>query len=196
MTRPPRTMTMECSCKLWPTPGMYAVTSMPLESRTRAIFRKAEFGFFGVVVVTLMHTPRLNGLPLSNVVLFRFNGFNTVCKAGVLDFHFDVFRGFRISWLSVGMEKKLTRSPSQRKCSGGSESCQNKSPCLCACPDWEKRGRQGVDVEREDYSLRERRAKPESSGRRYTQAEHLSRMPSMPSRMVCAILCLRSTRSG
>jgi hypothetical protein len=29
---------------------MYAVTSMPLVSRTRATLRSAEFGFFGVVV--------------------------------------------------------------------------------------------------------------------------------------------------
>ena len=40
---------------------MYAVTSIPLVSRTRAIFRIAEFGFFGVLVVTLMQTPRLKG---------------------------------------------------------------------------------------------------------------------------------------
>jgi len=31
---------------------MYAVTSRPVVNRTRAIFRKAEFGFFGVVVFT------------------------------------------------------------------------------------------------------------------------------------------------
>jgi hypothetical protein len=31
---------------------MYAVTSMLLVNRTRAIFRSAEFGFFGVVVFT------------------------------------------------------------------------------------------------------------------------------------------------
>jgi hypothetical protein len=29
---------------------MYAVTSKPFVSRTRATFRSAEFGFFGVVV--------------------------------------------------------------------------------------------------------------------------------------------------
>jgi hypothetical protein len=29
---------------------MYAVTSIPLVSRTRATFLKAEFGFLGVVV--------------------------------------------------------------------------------------------------------------------------------------------------
>jgi len=42
---------------------------MPLVSRTRAILRRAEFGFLGVVVDTLMHTPRLNGL-LWNVLRF------------------------------------------------------------------------------------------------------------------------------
>ena len=46
-TRPPRTNTMECSCKLWPSPPMYAVTSLPLERRTRQTFRSAEFGFLG-----------------------------------------------------------------------------------------------------------------------------------------------------
>ncbi len=40
---------------------MYAVISIPFERRTRAIFRIAEFGLRGVLVVTLVHTPRLNG---------------------------------------------------------------------------------------------------------------------------------------
>jgi hypothetical protein len=39
---------------------------MPLLKRTLAIFRKAEFGFFGVVVVTLIQTPRLKGEPFGN----------------------------------------------------------------------------------------------------------------------------------
>ena len=34
------------------------VTSIPLVSRTRATLRSAEFGFFGVVVYTRVHTPR------------------------------------------------------------------------------------------------------------------------------------------
>src|SRR6266545_4840591 len=57
-TRPPRTSTIECSCRLCPTPGMYAVTSIWLVSRTRATLRSAEFGFLGVVVYTRVHTPR------------------------------------------------------------------------------------------------------------------------------------------
>jgi hypothetical protein len=41
---------------------MYAVTSKPLVSRTRATFRRAELGFFGVVVYTRVQTPRFCGL--------------------------------------------------------------------------------------------------------------------------------------
>ena len=36
---------------------MRAVTSSPLVSLTLAIFLRAEFGFFGVVVLTTVHTP-------------------------------------------------------------------------------------------------------------------------------------------
>src|SRR6266404_9604509 len=64
-TRPPRTSTIECSCRLWPTPGMYVVTSIAFVRRTRATLRKAEFGFFGVCVYTRMHTPRFSGQPAS-----------------------------------------------------------------------------------------------------------------------------------
>ena len=42
-------------------PGMYVVTSIPFVSRTRAILRSAEFGFFGVVVLTWVQTPRRCG---------------------------------------------------------------------------------------------------------------------------------------
>src|ERR1019366_5520554 len=86
-TRPPRTSTIECSCRLWPTPGMYAVTSMPPVRRTRATLRRAEFGFLGVVVYTRVHTPRRCGLPLS---------------AGVLVLVTLSWRPLRTSWLIVG----------------------------------------------------------------------------------------------
>src|SRR4030081_3595205 len=82
-TRPPRTSTMECSCRLWPTPGMYAVTSIWLLSRTRATLRRAELGFFGVVVYTRVHTPRRWGLPFSAGVLvllvFAWRPLRTSC---------------------------------------------------------------------------------------------------------------------
>src|SRR3954467_14096739 len=67
---------------------MYAVTSMPLVRRTRATFRSAEFGFFGVVVYTRVQTPRRWGEP--------FN-------AGVLVFSTLSSRPLRTSWLIVGM---------------------------------------------------------------------------------------------
>src|SRR4029453_12301825 len=44
---------------------MYAVTSMPLDRRTRATLRRAEFGFLGVWVNTRVHTPRRWGAPLT-----------------------------------------------------------------------------------------------------------------------------------
>jgi hypothetical protein len=37
------------------------MTSYPLVNRTFATFRIAEFGFFGVRVITCKHTPRRNG---------------------------------------------------------------------------------------------------------------------------------------
>lgn len=75
-------------------PGMYAVTSMPLERRTRAIFRRAEFGFFGVVVVTLTHTPRLNGAGYSTGRFFFVLKPNA--KAGDFVFARAMERGARI----------------------------------------------------------------------------------------------------
>src|SRR6204780_5863771 len=48
---------------------MYAVASTWLVSLTRATFRSAEFGFFGVVVYTRVHTPRRCGLPFRAAVL-------------------------------------------------------------------------------------------------------------------------------
>src|SRR5256885_188938 len=41
------------------------VTSIEFVKRTRATFRSAEFGFFGVCVYTRMHTPRFSGQPAS-----------------------------------------------------------------------------------------------------------------------------------
>src|ERR671920_336993 len=67
---------------------MYAVTSTPEDSRTRATFRSAEFGFFGVVAYTRVHTPRFWGLPLS---------------AGAADLRRIFCRPLRTSWLMVGI---------------------------------------------------------------------------------------------
>lgn len=80
-------------------PGIYAVTSIPLVNRTRAIFRSAEFGFLGVIVLTLMHTPRLNGLFISFLRLLRV--LKTNVMAGDLDFLAAIVRDFLTSWLIV-----------------------------------------------------------------------------------------------
>ena len=61
---------------------------MPFVSRTRAILRSAEFGFFGVIVETRVQTPRFCGAPWS---------------AGVFVFSRLDVRPLRISWLTVGM---------------------------------------------------------------------------------------------
>lgn len=67
---------------------MYTVTSFPLVNRTLAILRNAELGFFGVMVRTTKHTPCLCGQPSS--------------AGALLNFRFG-FRGFRTSWLMVGI---------------------------------------------------------------------------------------------
>jgi hypothetical protein len=58
---------------------------MPLDNLTLAILRKAEFGFFGVMVVTFKQTPRKNGRPVSMVFRRRRKTLNVVCKAGAFD---------------------------------------------------------------------------------------------------------------
>src|SRR5207249_2306240 len=84
--------TSECSCRLWPTPGIYVVTSMPLVSRTRATLRSAELGFLGVCVKTRTHTPRFCGL---------------FCSAGLLVLLTIFLRPARTSWLIVGIRKSV-----------------------------------------------------------------------------------------
>src|SRR5690606_35485410 len=69
---------------------MYAVTSTALVRRTRATLRSAEFGFFGVVVYTRVHTPRRCGLPL---------------RAAVLVLETLSPRPLRTSWLMVGIDR-------------------------------------------------------------------------------------------
>jgi hypothetical protein len=65
-----------------------------LVSRTRATLRKAEFGFFGVVVYTRTQTPRRWGQDLS---------------AGELVFLRTASRPNFTSWLMVGMLEKKPR---------------------------------------------------------------------------------------
>src|SRR5438105_14325216 len=105
-TRPPRTSTTECSCRLWPMPGMYAVTSIWLVRRTRAILRSAEFGFLGVIVRTCRQTPRFCGAP--GIGTWRWRRlFQFLRIAGALIFEILGFRPWRTSWLIVGTKTLL-----------------------------------------------------------------------------------------
>src|SRR3954452_6570810 len=69
--------------------------------RTRATLRRAEFGFFGVVVYTRVHTPRRCGAatfflrPLPDL------------RPGVDSFLDFGVRPLRTSWLVVGMRREM-----------------------------------------------------------------------------------------
>src|SRR5919197_5058415 len=101
LTLPPRTSTTECSWRLWPIPGMYAVTSIWFVSRTRAILRRAEFGFLGVIVRTWRQTPRFCGAPGIGTCRWR-RLFQFLRIAGALIFWILGLRPRRTSWLIVG----------------------------------------------------------------------------------------------
>src|SRR3989338_10750936 len=88
-TRPPLIKTTECSCKLWPSPGIYAETSIPLDNLTLATFLKAEFGFLGVWVKTLTQTPLLNGEKYLVGLFFRV--LKPDCSATVLLYFLTFF---------------------------------------------------------------------------------------------------------
>src|SRR5207247_5766037 len=80
---------------------MYALTSMPPETRTRATWRSAEFGFLGVVVYTRVQTPRRWGA--ATFFLRPLPDF----RPGVASFLVLGCRPLRISWLVVGMRARM-----------------------------------------------------------------------------------------
>src|SRR3990172_11747945 len=90
------------------------MTSKPLVRRTRATLRSAEFGFFGVVVYTRVHTARRCG---------------QACNAGTVDLRTERLRGFRTSWLVVGIQFS---GPKQ-------EAGRNPQACLTKKRDFRKR---------------------------------------------------------
>lgn len=63
------------------------MTSIPFFNLTRATFRRAELGFFGVIVKTRVQVPDAWGHPLS---------------AGDFVFDCGAWRQFRTNWLIVG----------------------------------------------------------------------------------------------
>src|SRR4051812_49823025 len=69
--------------------------------RTRATLRSAEFGFFGVVVYTRVHTPRRWGA--ATFFLRPLPDF----RPGVESFFGLGLRPLRMSWLVVGMRRVM-----------------------------------------------------------------------------------------
>src|SRR5436305_13679960 len=80
---------------------MYAPTSIPLVSLTRATFRRAELGFLGVVVYTRVHTPRRCGAAT------RFLRPLPDFRPGVASFFFGAWRPLRTSWEVVGIRRGM-----------------------------------------------------------------------------------------
>src|SRR5947208_12690766 len=74
---------------------------MPLVSRTRATLRSAEFGFFGVVVYTRVHTPRRCGAAT------RFLRPLPDFRPGVASFFLGAWRPLRTSWEVVGIRRGI-----------------------------------------------------------------------------------------
>src|SRR5512138_2624641 len=75
---------------------------MPLVRRTRAILRSAEFGFLGVIVRTIVQTPRFWGAPLSWRTRRCLYEFSVYCRAGALLLTLLFLRPLRTIWLIVG----------------------------------------------------------------------------------------------
>src|SRR3989304_9407140 len=82
---------------------MYAVTSIPFVRRTRAIFRSAEFGFFGVIVRTTVQTPRFWGEPRRRPTNRPRREFHVRRRAGVSTFLRSFLRPLRTSCAVVGI---------------------------------------------------------------------------------------------
>ena len=68
---------------------------MPLDKRTRAILRKAELGFLGVIVRTERQTPLLKGDWKAEYLFFKL--LNAKVSAGDLDLRLEVFLDLLIS---------------------------------------------------------------------------------------------------
>src|SRR3954453_10769160 len=74
---------------------------MPFVRRTRAPLRRAEFGFFGVVVYTRVHTPRRWGAARTFLRPWLD------LRPGVESFFLGFLRPLRTSWLMLGMRRVM-----------------------------------------------------------------------------------------
>src|SRR2546430_16028087 len=111
-------------------PGMYAVTSIWFVRRTRAIFRRAEFGFFGVIVRTIVQTPRFWGAPRRSSTRRPFFEFQVVRSAGVSTFLPCGLRPLRTSCEIVGTFTPLLVTRTRTQCAVEYLAC-----CLGSLPD-------------------------------------------------------------
>src|SRR3954447_16528604 len=107
---------------------------MPPEIRTRATLRSAEFGFFGVVVYTRVHTPRRCGAatfflrPLPDL------------RPGVDSFLDFGVRPLRTSWLVVGMRRVMVAKSGRSPRPGGELPRSGAGPSVARGPDEQGEG--------------------------------------------------------
>ena len=92
---------------------MYAVTSCLFDSLTLATFRRAEFGFLGVIVLTTVQTPRLKGELIFSIA--RSLALKNLPNAETRVFLALGRRPFLISWLIVGIKLLLHPRPVGRR---------------------------------------------------------------------------------
>src|SRR5436305_10398533 len=100
---------------------------MPLVRRTRATLRRAEFGFFGVVVYTRVQTPRRCGA--ATFFLRPLPDF----KPGVASFFLGGVRPLRTSWEVVGI---ATRDGSSAPTAARGEWKRRSALPACAAAAW------------------------------------------------------------
>src|SRR5688572_14899475 len=96
------------------------MTSKPLVRRTLHTLRRAEFGFFGVVVYTRVQTPRLSGDP---------------ANAGTFVFSCLCVRPLRTNWLTVAIADLSLFKHQPPWCVGPSPCGERRRVPL---PGWEK----------------------------------------------------------
>src|SRR5690606_37432485 len=110
---------------------------MPLVRRTRATLRRAEFGFFGLVVNTRVQTPRRWGEPSSAGVLFfstlSCRPLRTSCWIVGTTSPVSVCRWVQLTWNVTdprGRVCRITRTPAarQKECAD----CGGRSTALSA----------------------------------------------------------------
>src|SRR5713101_6888333 len=105
---------------------------MWLVRRTRAILRRAEFGFFGVIVRTIVQTPRFWGAPRRSSTRRPFLEFQVVRSAGVSTFLPCGLRPLRTSCEIVGTTTPcvLVTRRAHRHARTSTQAC-----CLGSLPD-------------------------------------------------------------